>query len=277
MQSLTLMCQDNESNHVDASIRFHRSVDHNDFVSSIIPSTLKLSNQMEVRDDRNFDTIMLEPYNQIVSDRSADHENNTIKRNANSSLDTARSLSNLMIDLFFDSNNRQNLRPETQNYTAEGETSNDYGLIKWSESRARRLRRNEKDSEEQRKEEKGGTRRQSEEEDEKQRQREEESDKQRQSEKKEETRRQNEEIRETRRQSKDKGERHQQSEKENEKRRQSEGNNKTRQSERKRENQRNSEEKGEKRRQNRRRRNRKRLGTSIVTFFINIDFNIFYS
>lgn len=267
MQSLTLMCQDNESNHVDASIRFHRSVDHNDFVSSIIPSTLKLSNQMEVRDDRNFETIMLEPYNQIVSDRSADHENNTIKRNANSSLDTARSLSNLMIDLFFDSNNRQNLRPETQNYTAEGETSNDYGLIKWSESRARRLRRNEKDSE-QRKEEKGGARRQSEEEDEKQRQREEESDKQRQSEKKEE-------IRETRRQSKDKGERHQQSEKENEKRRQSEGNNKTRQSERKRENQRNSEEKGEKRRQNRRRRNRKRLGTSIVTFFI--DFNIFYS
>lgn len=271
-----LMCQDNESNHVDASIRFHRSVNHNDFVSSIIPSTLKLSNQMEVRDDRNFDTIMLEPYNQIVSDRSADHENNTIKRNANSSLDTARSLSNLMIDLFFDSNNRQNLRPETQNYTAEGETSNDYGLIKWSESRARRLRRNEKDSEEQRKEEKGGTRRQSEEEDEKQRQREE-SDKQRQSEKKEETPRQNEEIRETQRQSKDKGERHQQSEEKNEKRRQSVGNNRTRQSERKRENQRNSEEKGEKRRQNRRGRNRKRLGTSIVTFFINIDFNIFYS
>lgn len=268
MQSLVLMCQDNESNHVDASIRFHRSVDHNDFVSSIIPSTLKLSNQMEVRDDRNFDTIMLEPYNQIVSDRSADHENNTIKRNANSSLDTARSLSNLMIDLFFDSNNRQNLRPETQNYTAEGETSNDYGLIKWSESRGRRLRRNEKDSEEQRKEEKGGARRQSEEEDEKQRQREEESDKQRQSEKKEETPRQNEEIRETRRQSKDKGERHQQSEEKNGKRRQSE---------RKRENQRNGEEKGEKRRQNRRGRNRKRLGTSIVTFFINIDFNIFYS
>jgi len=153
MHSLRLMCQDNNLNN-HGSNRFHRVdvSDNNDFVSLLIPSTLEFSNETEVRDNTSSNILIKKSYNQIIFNQffnQSRNENNTIKRNASSLLNTAKLLSKLMINLFVDSNNRQNLRSEKPNYTmTEDERSDDYELIKWSERRTRRLRRNTKDSEE---------------------------------------------------------------------------------------------------------------------------------
>lgn len=241
-----LMCQDkdNRSNHVEASNRVQRSVDYNVSVSPIVSSTFKLSNQMEVGDDRHTDAVIsLMRYNQIVSDRST-HESNAIKRNASGVSNVARSLNKLMIyNLFSDFNEMRKIRrSETQHDTATEREMSDRGLIVWSKSRAGMLQRMKRNSEE----------RQSEEKDETQRH-EVEGEERRQS-REEGVKRLSEENVETRLL---------QSEEEDEKRR-SEGKSKTR---------RQTVKKGEKRRQNRRGHKRNRRRSSIF-FFININFNI---
>ncbi|XP_011705996.1 PREDICTED: uncharacterized protein LOC105461206 isoform X4 [Wasmannia auropunctata] len=191
VQFLMLKCQnDNQNNDVVPD----------QFVSSFMSSIHELSNQTEVGDDGNSD-FKLNP-NKTISARSTD-ENNTFK-------DIAKSVSEVMLNLFFDSNKRPNLRSEMQNYvTTKNETNSDYGLIKWSEQRARRLKRVVTDSEEQQSEEKGEIRRQGKKENKEQRQIE-----------KEEVLRQNEEIiSKTRRQSDDKDRRRQRSGKNGAKRR----------------------------------------------------------
>lgn len=244
----------------------NRSIDYNDSVSSIISPVLELSNQTEVRDDRNSDTNTLTSYDQIVSNQSTDHENNTIKRNT-SSFSIITKLQEKFINFFFDFNNRQNfLRSETQNYTIMQKTSSDHWLTIWNERRATRLRRSEEES---------AKRQQNEEKDETQQQSEEKNETQRQSEEKDETQRQNEVKGEEQRENEEKSEKRQQSEEKSEKQRQNEGKNKIwQQNEEKSERRRQSEKKGEKRRQNRggRKHNHNR---SSIYFFININFNIF--
>lgn len=219
MQSHMLICQESsQNNHVNASNRFNQSVNCKDCVSPIVPSTLKLSNRTEVRDGRNSDTIMLKPYNQMVLNRSIDHENNAIKKNTRSQLDTG-SLSKLLMNLYFNSNNRQNLSTKTHSYTTmEDGTNNDRWSIKLSESRARKLRRDVKDSEKRQSKEEGEIRRQSKE-GKKRQLTEEESGKQQKSRIKEETWEQNEKTGKTQRQSKRKNKTWRQGEKEKEKRR----------------------------------------------------------
>lgn len=215
-----LICQESsQSDHVNESNRFNQSINCKDCVNPIVPSTLELSNLTEVRDDRNSDTIMLKSYNQMVLNQSIDHENNTIKKNTRGQSYT-ESLSKLLINLYLNFNNRQNLSIKTHSYTmTENGTNSDRWSMKLSEeSRARRLRRDVKDNEKRRSKEEGEIWRQSKE-GKKRQLSEEESEKLRKDRIKEETRQQNEETGKTRRQSKRKNKIWRQSEKEREKRR----------------------------------------------------------
>ncbi|XP_012536905.1 uncharacterized protein LOC105837006 [Monomorium pharaonis] len=129
INSLMSMYQDNnESNHVNASNRFRRSVDYNDPVSPVTPSTLEHSNETEVRDDRNSHIIMSKSYNQPNFLRT-ETQNYTMQ---------------------------------------EDETSRNRKLISWSVLPTRRMRRNQKDSEKRQNEKKDEKHRQNKEKVEKQ-------------------------------------------------------------------------------------------------------------